>query len=384
MLTAKSPMAFITPAKSHPEVIPYSVAARDKSRATAYARKYGIPVVKDSYDDIINDPEIHAVYIPLPNGLHFEWAMKALAKGKHVLLEKPSTSNAHEADILFHSPTLGSSSNPPILMEAFHSRMTPAMKLFLSLLDKPNITHAKANLILPAVIAKDDDIRFNYSLAGGALMDAGTYPVGVVLLAFGTEPTECIESNMTPMAPPREQCDATTHAKLRFPNGGIGEIDTTLRGSNFRIQFPNISVTHKAVPAPEEAKEGMQVTRTRKVFLCNFVMPHFYHYIEIEDEFEETTVATKAVRKWTKKEIRKAYTFKEAGEDDLPSEIYWTTYRHMLEQFVNQVRGRKGNGAVITHEESLIRARTLDMIYNKSSLGARLASEYCKTLDAQK
>lgn len=84
---------------------------------------------------LLDDPAIDAVYIPLPNGLHFEWTLKALAKGKHVLLEKPSTSNAEEAEILFRSPLL-SQPNAPVLMEAFHSRFSPAFDLFRTLLDR--------------------------------------------------------------------------------------------------------------------------------------------------------------------------------------------------------------------------------------------------------
>ncbi|KAK5999085.1 D-xylose 1-dehydrogenase (NADP(+)) 2 [Cladobotryum mycophilum] len=107
-----APMALFIPAKSHPEVIIYTVAARDKAKAEAYAKKHGIPHVSDSYEAILDDPEVDVVYIPLPNGLHFEWTLRALAKGKHVLLEKPSTSNAAEAEILFKSPSSRSPMRP--------------------------------------------------------------------------------------------------------------------------------------------------------------------------------------------------------------------------------------------------------------------------------
>lgn len=120
-------MALINPAKSNPNVIIYAVAARDKTRAAAFAKKHGIPHVMDSYDALLDDPAIDAVYNPLPNGLHFEWTYKALAKGKHVLLEKPSTSNAVEAERLFRSPLL-SQNKPLVLLEAFHNRFTPACR----------------------------------------------------------------------------------------------------------------------------------------------------------------------------------------------------------------------------------------------------------------
>lgn len=163
-------MGFITPAKTHPEIIVYAIAARDKKRAVAYAKRHGIPEVRDSYQGrpsplfpcpsaldrmltfntpaILDDPAVDAVYIPTPNGLHFEWALKALAAGKHVLLEKPSTSNAQEAELLFHSPLLlAPQQGPgpaPVLMEAFHSFFHPAWRLFASAVDRDSVAHVKA------------------------------------------------------------------------------------------------------------------------------------------------------------------------------------------------------------------------------------------------
>lgn len=93
------PKAIIEPAESHPEVIIAAVAARDHAKDSAYAKKWDI----SHYQALVEDRSIDAVYIPLPNGLHFEWALKSLQAGKHVLLEKPSTSNAIEAEILFRS-----------------------------------------------------------------------------------------------------------------------------------------------------------------------------------------------------------------------------------------------------------------------------------------
>ena len=93
-----APMALIRPARRVPGATVAAIAARDRSRAEAFATKHGIPRVHASYDDVINDPEIDAIYNPLPNGLHAEWTLKAMAAGKHVLCEKPFTANASEAE----------------------------------------------------------------------------------------------------------------------------------------------------------------------------------------------------------------------------------------------------------------------------------------------
>jgi predicted dehydrogenase len=126
--------------------------------------------------DLLDDPSLDAVYIPLPNGLHYEWGLKALQAGKHVLLEKPSTSNAEEAKSLFRHPLLNQP-NVPVLLEAFHYRFHPAWQTFLSTFDSKDIVDASAVQSLPAGFFPDSDIRFNYALSGGTLMDFGTYAI---------------------------------------------------------------------------------------------------------------------------------------------------------------------------------------------------------------
>ncbi|KAF3003949.1 hypothetical protein E8E14_004218 [Neopestalotiopsis sp. 37M] len=362
---------------AHPGVIIYAVAARDKTRAAAFAKKHGIPVVKDSYDDLINDPEIDVIYNPLPCGLHFEWTVKALAKGKHVLLEKPSTSNVQEAETLFRHPLLSQSANPPVLMEAFHARFTAAFHLFLSTLDQPNISEVSVVAPIPKFVAPDDNIRYDYSIGGGALLDLGTYPVSALREAFGADPIECIEADLVPMAAPREKCDHSFDATLKFPNGGVGKIHGSLRSPVTEIGFANITVKHKPVPAPreEEAKqEGTQVTRTRTVVFYNFMFSNNYHRVDVIDVFEVTR-GSSVVKKYTRKQLKKAYTFKEMGRN-LNSDPYWSTYRFMLEEFVNRIHGVKGSGKFIDHEDSISQARALDMIYTKSGLGPRPSSKY--------
>ena len=92
-----APQALIKPAKANADVVVAAVAARDVSRAQAFADKHGIRRVHGSYQALLDDPDIDAVYNPLPNGLHGKWTRAALAAGKHVLCEKPFTANAAEA-----------------------------------------------------------------------------------------------------------------------------------------------------------------------------------------------------------------------------------------------------------------------------------------------
>ncbi|PSR84257.1 hypothetical protein BD289DRAFT_264471 [Coniella lustricola] len=398
-----APIALVNPARSNPNVVVYAVAARDKSRAAAFAKKHGIPHVKDSYDDLLNDPNIDAVYNPLPNGLHFEWTHKALAKGKHVLLEKPLTSNAEEAEALFNCELLSASrsansgqgqAQPLILLEAFHSRFSPAFALFRTLLDQPNIEHVFASLYAPAFLFGSDNIRFQYDLGGGAAMDVGTYTIAALREAFGAEPTECMLADLERMPPPLDQCDVNFHAQLRFPNGGIGEVKGGLKGPRglWPVEFPLIQVTHRPVAVAAADCHGLngvserdEVTKKRTVTFVNFILSPHYHRIEVEDEYVISSPAstgdgsrtdgTRTRRVLIKKETRKAYSWKEMGRD-LPGEPWLSTYGYMLQEFVDKIQGREGTGVWISGEDSIAQMKAIDMVYEKSGLGVRPTSVY--------
>jgi predicted dehydrogenase len=98
-----------------------AVAARDVARAEKFARKHKIPKVYATYDDVIADPDVDAIYNPLPNALHAKWTLKAIAAGKHVLCEKPFTSNATEAEEV----AAAADGSGLVVMEAFHYRYHP-------------------------------------------------------------------------------------------------------------------------------------------------------------------------------------------------------------------------------------------------------------------
>jgi hypothetical protein len=116
-----TPMALIWPARSTAGVSVTAVAARDKARADKFARKHRIGKVHDDYGLLLADPEIDAVYNPLPNSLHAEWTLRALDAGKHVLCEKPFTSNAPEAERVHQA----AEQSDRVVMEAFHYRYHP-------------------------------------------------------------------------------------------------------------------------------------------------------------------------------------------------------------------------------------------------------------------
>ncbi|KAK3692089.1 hypothetical protein B0T22DRAFT_3943 [Podospora appendiculata] len=370
-------MAFLTPAKHHPEVIVQAVAARDKKKATDFAKKHGIPQAYGSYDELLDDPSIDAVYIPLPNGLHFEWAVKALAKGKHVLVEKPAVSNATEAELLFRSPHL-QGPNARFVLEAFHYRFQPSWLYFMSLLDQPNIAHVKVVMNIAAAMIPEDDIRFRYDLAGGAMMDL-TYTMSVLRAVYGAEPAECTACEVTTMPPPNDRCDYKYRGTWRFPNGGTGEMVGSLQSSIREFLSPVMPaiVTHKPVVVADPAlPPGQEKLRTRTVTLHNFAVGALWHRIDVVDAFEIRQAATAVVvKKWTTTEYKKAYTLREAGID-LPSETYWLSYKYQLDAFVDRIRGRNGTGTWVEPEDSIGQARMIDMAYAKSGLPLRPTSKF--------
>ncbi|KAI1338748.1 hypothetical protein F5Y15DRAFT_97028 [Xylariaceae sp. FL0016] len=369
------PLALFTPAISHPEVIVQAVAARDVKKAQDYAKKHGIPDVKGSYQDLIDDPSIDCVYIPLPNGLHYEWTIRALRAGKHVLLEKPSVSNAKEAEALFNLPLLREP-NAPVLLEAFHYQFQPSWAVLLSLVDRRNLAHVHAFFKIPSWTFDDNDIRFEYDLAGGSIMDLGTYTISALRHVIGAEAEACLECNVVKMAEPKDKCDHTFDAKFRFPNGVTGDIEGGHRGAPFPIKTPYVTVTHREVPvADANVAEGQETTRVRKVTLWNYLFSPIWHRIDVEDTFTIFKTSDKSVVKtWATNESRKAYTFKEGGIDQ-PSEDYWMSYRHQMEQFVNKVKGRKVDHWV-TSEDSIAQMRMIDMAYEKSGLGIRPSTDF--------
>jgi len=208
-----APSALIKPAKGNGEVIVAAVAARDGARAQAFAAKHGIARVHDSYDALIADPDLDAVYNPLPNGLHGRWTRAALAGGKHVLCEKPFTANAAEAREVAEL----AAKSGLVVMEAFHYRYHPlALRIeqIIASGELGKLERVEAALCFP--LPKFSDIRYNYSLAGGATMDAGCYAVHMVR-TFGGETPEVV-SAQAKLRDPR--VDRAMTAELRFPSGG--------------------------------------------------------------------------------------------------------------------------------------------------------------------
>jgi predicted dehydrogenase len=158
-----------------------AVASRDRARAEAYAREWEIPRAYGTYEELLDDPEIEAVYISLPNTMHVEWSIKAMEAGKHVLCEKPFTRDPAEVEAAFDV----SEKTGRLLTEAFMYRHNPQTKKLVELVQSGAI--GELRLVRSAFsysLYDETNIRLRTDVDGGALMDVGCYCVsGSRLLA---------------------------------------------------------------------------------------------------------------------------------------------------------------------------------------------------------
>lgn len=217
---AIAPAAVIRPARHIPGIAITAIAAREPARARAFAAKHRIATVHETYDDLLADPDIDAVYIPLPNGLHGTWTTRAITAGKHVLCEKPFTANAAEAVAVAAAAT----ASDRVVMEAFHWRYHPLVERVLhhATTDLGTIRHVDAAFAFP--LLKRHDIRWRRDLAGGGLLDAGCYAVHQVRTvgqaAIGGEPSvRTARATLT-----RGGVDRALRAELAFPNGATAGV----------------------------------------------------------------------------------------------------------------------------------------------------------------
>ncbi|KAF9113695.1 hypothetical protein BGX27_000966 [Mortierella sp. AM989] len=337
-----APMALINPAKSMRSINVVTVAARDENRAKEFALKHGIPNTHPSYDAVINDPNIDCIYNPLPNGLHYEWTKKALEAGKHVLLEKPSASNAEQTKALF---ALAKEKNL-ILLEAFHYRFHPAAISFKKTLQDHiasghPLVRVKSMMSFPNALSSTD-IRFNYSLGGGVMMDCGCYTINSIRYFTGLEITS-VEKAVPKLI--IENIDGRMDAVLHLKREDDTVVEATVNASLTNPWF--------SIQTYRDAMPRFIAETDDKIFTFGiFLMPAYYHYISIKD--------------------------KATGKTENLPKVYaegYTTYRYQLEAFVRAVKsGGKDTTSIpgwVTGEDSLLNMTAIDSVYMKAGMKLR-------------
>jgi predicted dehydrogenase len=311
-----APMALIRPARAVPEAWVVAVAARDPARARAFAQRQGIPRVHETYDALIQDPELDAVYIPLPNSLHAEWSIRALRAGKHVLCEKPMASNAEEA----RQMAAAAAESGRVLTEAFHYRYHPLAVRMKEIVDGGElgtIRHLEAHFCVPLLLPRN--IRYRFDLAGGATMDVGCYAVNVLRYLAGAEP----EVMMAQARLASAQVDRFMSAEFRFPDGRTGRVVCSL--------FSLILFRSRVLVRGDQG-----LLSVRGPF-----HPQLFHRLD----------------------VRVGQTIR---PERFPGE---TTFTHQLRAFVKAVRGQATMATDAV--DAIANMRVIDAIYDKAGLKRR-------------
>jgi D-xylose 1-dehydrogenase (NADP+, D-xylono-1,5-lactone-forming) len=199
-----------------------AVVAAIASKNSEKVRRFNCSIVYQYYEQLIEDPSIEAVYIPLPNSLHAEWAIKAMNKGKHVLLEKPAAITEAEMELIHQA----AQENNVVFMEAFMYQFHRQHKETKELLNSGVIgeySHIKAHF---SWMLKDPgDIRLNPELGGGAMRDVGCYGLHAVTQIIGFKP---IQISMSGKIHPEYSVDTTSVCILKDEQNRIAEISASM------------------------------------------------------------------------------------------------------------------------------------------------------------
>ena len=200
-----------------------AVGSRSESAARAFADELGIPRAYGSYEELLADPEVDAVYIPLPNHLHREWTLAAARAGKHVLCEKPIALSAADAQEMVDACEAAGVR----LMEAFMYRLHPSWLGVRSLLAAGRIGRLQSVQSWFSYYNDDPrNIRNILDAGGGALLDIGCYSINLSRMLFGAEP-ERVEAAI--LRDPDSEVDVLTSGLLVFPGGGTATFTCSTR-----------------------------------------------------------------------------------------------------------------------------------------------------------
>jgi xylose dehydrogenase (NAD/NADP) len=194
-----------------------AVGSRDGARSRAYASQWGIERAYGSYEELLADDDVEAVYIPLPNSMHHDWTMRSLEAGKHVLCEKPYTRRAGEVSVAFDE----AERRNLVLSEAFMFRYHPHIQALLQLVRSGEL--GRLRLISGTFSGHTDnpnDVRLDSELDGGSLMDVGVYPLSASRLLAG-EPIAVTAQQVTGAS----GVDVTFAAILRFDDDVLAHFD---------------------------------------------------------------------------------------------------------------------------------------------------------------
>jgi predicted dehydrogenase len=320
-----TPMALLAPAKDVKGVAIVAVAARDRARAQAWAQKHNIPKVHENYASLLADPEVDAVYNPLPNSHHKQLTLDALQAGKHVLCEKPLAANAEDARAMRDAANAAGK----VLVEAFHWRHHPLAQRVVDDVQKlGRLQRVRSAFCIPFV--KTGDIRFDFGLAGGALMDTGCYAIHIARTFAGVAGTDrrLLVDSATPVLLARDaRIDRAFGAQLHTADGATAvDVECSLLSSKLF-----------AIRATIEGEHG-------HIDVWNPVAPQFGHLLRTKINGVSTTTMVKGR----------------------------SSYFHQLEAFRDACLD--GKAVVTSADDGVMNMATIDALYEKAGMPLRVSA----------
>ena len=253
-----APKAVIEPASQRSGVAVTAVAARDETKARAFARAHGVPTVSRHYAALIDRDDIDLIYVATPPSSHAQWAIAALEAGKHVLCEKPFCMTADEAVAMIEAANRADRR----LIEGYHYRFHAIFAEALRLVQEIGpITDASARFCVP-IARSDGEFRWSAGLGGGAMMDLGVYPAHALRSLFAVEPLV-----VDAAAEWAGDVDARMQATLRFLGGVEARIEADMTAASATAELEVIG-------------------RRGRLRLQNFVAPQFGHKLSVSRDGE--------------------------------------------------------------------------------------------------
>lgn len=258
--TAKIARNTLIPAINRAQNAEVAAVASESGKAESFAAELGIPKFYDTYEDLLNDPDIDAVYIPLPNQLHKKWTIEAANKGKHVLVEKPAAISAAEAKAMVEV----CNENNVIFMEAFMYQFHPQHQRVKEIIENGEIGAVKqirSTFSFP--LAMDSgSIKLKPELGGGVIYDVGCYSIHASRMLAGEEP---VDFTAKAIIHPDYKVDIAANGILAFDSGILATFDCSFE-QPFKAQYEvvgtkgSVFLPHAFRPDREGGNGLIQIT----------------------------------------------------------------------------------------------------------------------------
>lgn len=239
----------------------YAIASSDSSKRAECHANYPDAQVYSQYEQLLDDPEVDAVYLPLPNSMHKEWAIRAMKKGKHVLCEKPIALNADECMEMIQT----AKNEGVFLMEGFMYRYTNRIQKVRDVLETKEIGDIKFIIsTFRFLLNRPNTIKVRPELGGGSLYDVGCYPVNFLGLVTDQIPESCVSGGVM-----ENGVDTIFSAVLTYPDGIIATVNcgfnafnqmgSEIIGTKGRIEIPDTFLGTKGTIKVVTDKESREI-----------------------------------------------------------------------------------------------------------------------------